>query len=395
MTTGNKIRAIYVLNFASFAAWMPVFNLYFERLGFKGFEVGLIAGVLPVSMFIVQPFLGIIADKYGRLKILQWMLLLSALLLPLFVIKGGLVYYLFLTFILSIFFNSIFPLTDSAALDYIDGDPQASYSRTRMWGSIGWTVCVYPVGWFLVTHNISSIFIIASVIMLAGAFICFTTKNSKKESKDGFEINLSDFKKLLSNKRVFLFLIILFLYGVGTIPVNTFYSIYLDKIGASEDIIGLAFAIQALPEIPFLFIGSKIVNRYGSLPVLIFCLVVTALRMFLLTIITNPVYAVALDATNWITNAMFIVVAVEYMNAITPVKLRATGQSLFWAFYSGAGVFAGNLWAGYWYEKKSIQYAITVDACILALLILLPLLMLRKKIDAPREKEETMAIESV
>src|SRR5215510_8959289 len=153
MKTGIKIRAIYVLNFASFAAWMPVFNLYFERLGFKGFEVGLIAGILPVSMFIIQPFLGIVADKYGRLKILQWMLLLSALLLPLFVIRGGLAYYLVLTFILSIFFNSIFPLTDSAALDYIDGDPQASYSRTRMWGSIGWTVCVYPVGWFLVTHR--------------------------------------------------------------------------------------------------------------------------------------------------------------------------------------------------------------------------------------------------
>ena len=108
MNTGIKIRAIYVLNFASFAAWMPVFNLYFERVGFKGFEVGLIAGILPISMFIVQPFLGIIADKYGRLKILQWMLLLSALLLPLFVIKGGLVYYLVLTFILSVFFNSIF-----------------------------------------------------------------------------------------------------------------------------------------------------------------------------------------------------------------------------------------------------------------------------------------------
>src|SRR5215471_5044413 len=256
MTTGTKIRAIYVLNFASFAAWMPVFNLYLERLGFSGFNVGLIAGILPISMFAVQPFLGIVADKYGRLKVLKWVLLLSAALLPFFIIKDGLIYYIILTFILSVFFNAICPLTDSAALDYVDGDPDASYSRTRMWGSIGWTLCVYPVGWFLLTHDTSSVFIIASAIMFIGTAICFSTKSNKKESKESFEINFSDFKKLLSNKRVFLFLIALFLYGVGTVPVNTFYSIYLDKIGASEQIIGLAFAIQALPEIPFLFVGS-------------------------------------------------------------------------------------------------------------------------------------------
>ena len=65
------------------------------------------------------------------------------------------------------------------------------------------------------------------------------------------------------------------------------------------------------------------------------------------------------------------------MNTVAPVRLRATGQSLFWACYSGAGVFAGNLWTGYWYERTSIQFAVLVDAIILALLIMLPVMMLK------------------
>jgi predicted MFS family arabinose efflux permease len=77
---------------------------------------------------------------------------------------------------------------------------------------------------------------------------------------------------------------------------------------------------------------------------------------------------------------MFIVVAVEYMNAISPINLRATGQALFWASYNGAGVFAGNLWTGFWYEKINIQYAILIDACILAALILLPFVMMKQKL---------------
>jgi predicted MFS family arabinose efflux permease len=44
-----------------------------------------------------------------------------------------------------------------------------------------------------------------------------------------------------------------------------------------------------------------------------------------------------------------------------------------------AGVFAGNLWTGYLYEKTSIQHAIMIDAVILALLIALPVFMLKRE----------------
>jgi PPP family 3-phenylpropionic acid transporter len=50
--------------------------------------------------------------------------------------------------------------------------------------------------------------------------------------------------------------------------------------------------------------------------------------------------------------SLFWVVCVECVNSLVEEDWRATGQSLLYAAYFGAGAIAGNFWTGYLYDEQ-------------------------------------------
>jgi len=68
------------------------------------------------------------------------------------------------------------------------------------------------------------------------------------------------------------------------------------------------------------------------------------------------------------------VVCVEYVNLLVREEWRATGQSLLYAAYFGAGAIVGNFWTGFLYDTKmkvaEIFLLNAVGVVIIALLIL-------------------------
>ncbi len=78
----------------------------------------------------------------------------------------------------------------------------------------------------------------------------------------------------------------------------------------------------------------------------------TALRMYLYSIVKNPHAALLIEVLHGISWSLFWVVCVEYVNMLVPADWRATGQSLLYAAYYGAGAIAGNFWTGYLYDAN-------------------------------------------
>jgi len=373
-----KIGLLYFLWIGSSAAWLPMFTLYFEKIGFNGTQIGVLASIIPVTMMIGQPFVSVLADKYGRLRLLLLVLLLTASTMIGLLIKGGFLYFFIITALFSLSYAPINPLVDSTVRDYVQSSPSSTYSRIRIWGSIGWMSLTYLTGTFVGTHELYWIFIIGSGMLVLTAILSSTIKRPGTSLKDQV-ITFRETKNVVLVPRILIFLLILLLYGIGTIPINTFYSIYLNKIGASTKIIGLSFAIQAFSELPFLFIASHLVRRYGALPLTTVALIMSGIRILLYTQINNPYVALCIDTTNGICYSLFLVSAVEYLNKIVPAKLRATGQSLFWASYYGAGVMLGNLFTGFLYDHSGIRFAFAIDGIILLVTSLIAVFMIRRK----------------
>jgi MFS transporter, PPP family, 3-phenylpropionic acid transporter len=63
--------------------------------------------------------------------------------------------------------------------------------------------------------------------------------------------------------------------------------------------------------------------------------------------VSTPGLAIPIELLHGISWSLFWVVCVEYVNKLVPAHWLATGQSLLYAAYYGAGAIAGNFWTGY------------------------------------------------
>jgi len=145
--------------------------------------------------------------------------------------------------------------------------------------------------------------------------------------------------------------------------------VYYHEIGAPNSIIGLAFAVQAISELPFFFFGKKLVNKFGTARVFQFTMLATALRMMAYGLNQTPEIAVGIGVMHGISIGLFFVSIVAFVHNIVPPHLRSTGQSLIHTFYAG-GVAFGNILTGILDDFISVRTTMLVNSGMITLLIL-------------------------
>jgi PPP family 3-phenylpropionic acid transporter len=119
--------------------------------------------------------------------------------------------------------------------------------------------------------------------------------------------------------------------------------------------------------------------RLGLKTTLVITVMATAVRMLMYSVIKNPVAALPVEILHGISWSLFWVVCVEYVNKLVDEKWLATGQSLLYAAYFGAGAIAGNYWTGYLYDSGLKLSAIfLLNAGIVAAVAVLLVLFMKK-----------------
>jgi len=74
------------------------------------------------------------------------------------------------------------------------------------------------------------------------------------------------------------------------------------------------------------------------------------------------------------------VCCIEYVNEIVPAHWRATGQSLLWAVFFGAGTIIGNILTGYLYSIIPIQKVFLYNGFGMLLFSVLMTFLLKRKL---------------
>ena len=339
------VRAIFFLTFAAFASWMPFFNLYLVELGFSKAQIGAVFGMMPLCSVFNPPFWGRMADAFGRKKILIIASVISSLLLLGFLFYNSFWFFIGYVFVFAFFHNPLGPLVDSVGLDHLEVSKRSSYGELRMWSSLGWGISAFTLGLLLkkLAGQENMIFVIASgLLVLNLLLIIFTVKNGAYSRKSAPEFKFKNFTKLISEKRLLTILIIFFFYGISATPIYSLYNLYLKDIGADFDLIGIAFSVQSMCELPVFFFGRKILKIIGARNALLITFAVTAVRLLAYSLISNPVVAIFISMVHGVNYSLFIVAAVDYVHQIVPAKWKTTGQSLIWTFFMGIGMWAGS-----------------------------------------------------
>lgn len=345
--SGGRVKAIYVLVYMAFASWRVYYNVYLEEHDFSGVEIGTLNALIQATLFVIVPVWGVIADRRGIRPSLRMAIFVSGILL--LYIGNVLSFWVLLIyiFLLTLFHHPIGPLIDALAVQVTQQSDKHNYGGLRLWGSLGWAIAsiILAGGFLLLNIPLRIIFPVSSVLFFSAIlFLGLPGKKNRVKYRPGFEkIHLHE---ITGNRALLIFLIILFLYGLASSPVNAYINLYFAELGANNAIIGMAYTIQALSELPFFIIGNKLLRRLGARWIILISMFIMIIRFLIYGLFPGVAMALIISVLQGITLSFLLVGVVDYLHSQLPPSRQATAQSLLWGLYFGLGHTVGNFIIG-------------------------------------------------
>ncbi|MFV8343673.1 MFS transporter [Flavobacterium sp. XS2P39] len=390
ISQANRLRILYFLVFCCTASWLPIFAEYLKDQGISGFQTAAILSILPVLMFLIQPFYGGLADRLGFKKCLLWSSLCCAITYLLYYFNGQTFLTLsIVTACMALFYNSIQPLLDSLSLELSEKNPSFSYGSLRIAGAAGWSFMGLVVGQSIDMSDTSVIFAFSAASMFLTFLFCFGLDTNMRHAKTSREKKRIP-KEVVTDRNLLLVLFLVVLVSMSATPIWYYYSLYMKEMGASSVTVGVGLSFQGLCELPFFYFSAKIIQRLGFKGTLLLTIGATIIRLFLYSFIKNPYLAIPIELLHGLSWSLFWVVCVEYTNALVPENWRATGQSLLYAAYFGVGTIMGNFLVGSFQDSKyTISKIFAISGILVVVAFVIAWLFLKDK-----NKEEIVHLQT-
>lgn len=338
----------YFLYFGVMGVFLPYFNLYCYKLGFTGFQIGVISASRSVVMVLSPLLLSALADRFQARKSIYLLChFTSAAIWCIYLFISDFWTMLAVTVFYTIFYSPIISFLEAFTIDIL-GSMKESYGRIRVWGTIAFIVTVFLLGKVL---DIYPIRIILSLI-LAGSLIqaAFAVKipDIKPKNKKPF---FSEVKVLFKKKRVIFFLSSAFLMLVSHGAYYGFFSIHLENLGYDRTFTGTAWAVASIAEILVMINSDRIFKRFSKETVITVAFATAVARWLTLSLVKSPALILISQTTHALTYGAFHISSILYIDSMTSDETKTLGQSLNNAVTYGFGLMVGFFLSGWIYEQ--------------------------------------------
>ncbi|MDP2863977.1 MAG: MFS transporter [Desulfobacterales bacterium] len=347
--SGKAILASqYFLYFGVMGIFLPYFNLYCYKLGFTGFQIGVLSASRSVVMVLSPLLLGALADRFHARKPIYLLChFLSSAVWCFYLFTSDFWMMLIITVGYTVFYSPIISFLEAFTIDIL-GSRKKSYGSIRVWGTVAFIVTVFSLGKILDIYPIGIIL----PLILAGSAIhaLFAIKIPDIKPKNNKPF-LREARALLKKRQVILFLSSAFLMLVSHGAYYGFFSIHLENIGYGRTFIGAAWAVASIAEILVMINSDRIFKRFSIKNVIIFSFITAVARWLTLSAVKSPALILLSQTFHAVTYGAFHVSSILYIDSMTSDETKTLGQSLNNAVTYGLGLMVGFFASGWLYGK--------------------------------------------
>ncbi|ACR79933.1 MFS transporter [Kosmotoga olearia] len=332
------------LTYSSFAA-RSMLGQFFDIAGFSPVEIGYLVAMLPLVALISNPFWFRVGSRITDKKAFIIVSLISGFLFWPIYISRNFILGLISIAAFSFFFSAVVPLGDSLMMASIKKHG-GTFDKIRLFGTIGFSITALLLS-YLVKWGFIWYFIVASIsLFIAPIVINIKRKNNKKIQEKPKTVFIRN-----GNLFTFVLMTVGMIFGVtlGSFH-NTFFPVLSREMGYDKSVVGLVFSFMAITEIPFLFFAEKIIRKFGNFSVLVVGMLVSALRVVLVTYVSGLVPLLLTQALHGLTYILMYYALFNYIHFRLPEKYLTNAQSLFWLTSSGLTYIFGSIIGGYLIE---------------------------------------------
>lgn len=327
---------------------MTIVNVFLPLLfGYKGLtpaEIGVVIASAPIIAIFSQPLWGIISDKYQTVKKIILLLLVASLLLGMSVFFSSTMILLIVSMLLFQFFMApIQPLMDSLATN-ISRENGGNYGSIRIWGSLGFASSSLAIGFIIGKIGVQYLWVIYIIIIIISFILALSLSDSKAARKP---VTAEGFKKAFKNPKYVGILIAVLFIAIPHRMNDSMLALYMKSLGATEGQVGLAWTFSALSEVPVIAIMYLLMRKLPLLALISIAGSFYSIRWLLYGFITEPFLLVITQAMHSVTFAIFMVATLQYIASIIPPEMLATGQTGYFATFTGIASIIGSSAGGY------------------------------------------------
>ena len=363
MKSTHTLKLYYFVFFMAIAAFFPFFNLYLNRIGFSGTQIGIItsAGLFMTTMG--QPIWGYLSDFFGtRRRILQLNLFICIVLVLIVSLREDFLALIVLWALFRFARSPLMRIIDTITLTCTERG--TTYGKVRLWGSLGFAPAVVVVGAILQRTSLKNSFyifaLLAALCLLISFYLPPEIKKKKREKAIRGQLFI-----LIKNQTFLLFLVFSFLVGLSVAMHATFFSIYCAQIGAGEGLIGLFWGIAALSEAVLFFYSDQLLKRFSSVRLLFLGALLYGIRWLLYALISNPYLVLLVQTTQGISHGLFYFSGITFVSQIAPNELQVTGQGIFGAIFAfGLSGIIGSFLGGIIFDSVGVSVMYTIAGVI-------------------------------
>jgi len=297
--------------------------------------------VFPVFL---QTLWGTLADKIGRRTIIILATITSAVVSGLYPSASSFIQFLLLGLLWYTLLAAATTATPALAMDIAGPVTMGRhFGRYRISGSIGWIISTAASGPIAENLGIKTIFYMAAILYLLSAVFIQIPKKDQPARKNEASIHGS-LRRLIGNRNFLVFLATIFMANISATTFLSFLSLYVVKLGGSDALIGWAFSIAAITEVPCMIYLGALSDRIGRKPLLIAALFSFPLRAFLYTVVSEPNLILPIQLLHGLTFGVLYVASVAFISDTT-TESRGTALGLY-NTASSAGSAVGSAIAG-------------------------------------------------
>ncbi len=340
-----RLSAFYLCYFGAIGVLVPFFSFYLQHEGFSAIAIGQLMAI-PMAMRILAPGAwGWAADHSGRrdLTLRVGALLATGGAALLWGASG----YLAVALGLAAFalpWSGLLPQFEATTLSHLGTQPQR-YGLVRLWGSVGFIAAVVLGGLAFSGAGIDRVPLVLVAVVAATTLAVWRVPPAPAATAEHAPQRLGS---ALRRPWVLALLLVCVLQQAAFGPYYVFFTIYLDRLGYSTGAAGLLWAWGVAAEVLMFILAPRLIERFGSRPLLVAALAVSALRWLLTAwgAAWLPLLVLA-QTLHMAAFGLFHAVAVLLVHRAFPGRLQGRGQALYSALGFGVGGALGSLASGY------------------------------------------------
>jgi MFS transporter, PPP family, 3-phenylpropionic acid transporter len=343
MAAGGRILLAYLVYFAALGAAFPYLPVFYKDIGLGLEQIGIMIALQAATQLLLAPVWGGLADRFPRTRLTLPLaaavatvgatLLFRATDFPT-VLVGSLILYGGM--------SGITPMLDARTLETLGTDRRSRYGEVRAFGSLAFVVATLAVGFVLDVEGARSLFWIYIPFLIATAVVTATIPRRGGSHTVNVMRGTGQF---LATPGVALFLVGFTVVWGSLAAINAFYSIQVVALGGSAGLVGIAWAVGALIEVPLMYAFPRLSRWISTERVVVIGSLAFALRALLASVIADPVALVLVAPLEGVGFACVFVGGVTVLAARAPAGLQGTAQGLF-AAASGLATIIGSVLGG-------------------------------------------------